>query len=127
VAIHDRMTAEFASQGVRLERIYVCPHAPERGCACRKPQPGMLERAATELGIDRSNSVMIGDHHTDVLAAHAFGCASILVGGRVADPEARPTAVANDLQSAVDLLLSTPAEILGPWLEPARAVGQKGR
>jgi histidinol phosphatase-like enzyme len=66
--------------GGHIERIYVCPHAPGLGCRCRKPAPGLLLRAARELGVDLEQSVLVGDSLTDVQAAQAAGCRSIVVG-----------------------------------------------
>lgn len=74
------MMNELKSRGVDLLRVYYCPHHPVAGlgayrveCECRKPQPGMILAAAADLGIDLSESVMIGDKPSDMLAAHAAG------------------------------------------------------
>lgn len=56
--IHDRMRRELASRQAVVDGIYVCPHRPETGCACRKPRPGMLLRAAEEHEIDLSASFL---------------------------------------------------------------------
>ncbi|MFP6581767.1 MAG: HAD-IIIA family hydrolase, partial [Candidatus Hydrogenedentota bacterium] len=61
-------------QGVKLDRVAYCPHAPEDDCICRKPKPGMLLDAATELDIDLTQSVMIGDNVTDIEAGENAGC-----------------------------------------------------
>lgn len=68
-----------ARAGGRIDRVYVCPHRPDEGCPCRKPAPGLLLRAAHELGLDLSASVMVGDNVTDVRAARAAGVWPILV------------------------------------------------
>lgn len=78
-AIHDKMRAELAGAGARVDAIYVCPHHPGDGCPCRKPKPGLLVRAASDLGIDLGASYMIGDREMDVLAGQACGCTTILV------------------------------------------------
>jgi D-glycero-D-manno-heptose 1,7-bisphosphate phosphatase len=57
----------------RVDGVYLCPHAPEENCGCRKPQPGMLLQAARELDIDLKRSWMIGDALTDLLAGQAAG------------------------------------------------------
>jgi D-glycero-D-manno-heptose 1,7-bisphosphate phosphatase len=78
--IHTRMRdAVVASGGPRLA-VYVCPHAPQDSCDCRKPRPGLLYRAAADLGLDLQRSVFIGDSVVDVCAALAAGCHPILVG-----------------------------------------------
>ncbi len=60
---------------------FYCPHDPDAGCACRKPKPGLILRAAEELDLDISASIMIGDQQSDVDAGKAAGCrASYLLG-----------------------------------------------
>ena len=74
------MRAEFDAQGAPLTDVYHCPHHPEVGgallrmrCACRKPAPGMLLRAAQEWNIDLAASMLVGDSVTDIEAAQAAG------------------------------------------------------
>jgi D-glycero-D-manno-heptose 1,7-bisphosphate phosphatase len=73
-AMHDRL-----STAVPLDGIEVCPHRAEDGCACRKPLPGMLARAALEHGIDLARSWMVGDRWVDVAAGRAAGVRTVLV------------------------------------------------
>jgi histidinol-phosphate phosphatase family protein len=87
-AVHARFVAAYADLGVRFDASYYCPHGPEDGCPCRKPQPGLLLRAAREHGIDIPASFMIGDKVTDVETAHAAGCRGILLAP--AGPPAGP-------------------------------------
>jgi histidinol-phosphate phosphatase family protein len=54
-------------------RIYLCPHAKDAGCACRKPAPGMLLRAARDAGVDPGKALFVGDLDTDRQAAKAAG------------------------------------------------------
>lgn len=77
--IHRRMVAELASYGARVDRIFYCPHHPEAECNCRKPKPGLLVKAADEMGIDLSQSYMIGDAASDLIAGQTAGCRSILL------------------------------------------------
>jgi len=88
--IHARLEMLLGQAGAKLDRIYYCPHHPDRGysgevpelkieCACRKPQPGMLRQATAELSIDLSRSGMIGDRWRDVGAARAAGVAALAV------------------------------------------------
>jgi len=67
------MLSEFEKRGVKIEKIYFCPHAPEALCDCRKPEPGMLLRAANELNINLARSIMIGDKDSDVQAGQSAG------------------------------------------------------
>jgi D-glycero-D-manno-heptose 1,7-bisphosphate phosphatase len=71
--VTQHMREQLAAHGVRLDGVYHCPHAPEQGCGCRKPAPGMLLRAAASLGLDLSRSVLVGDKESDMQAAHAAG------------------------------------------------------
>jgi len=84
-----------------------CPHGPDEGCGCRKPAPGLVKRAAEELGVDPERCVVIGDIGSDVEAARAAGARGILVPTERTRPEeidAAPEIVPN-LGTAVDLLL----------------------
>jgi histidinol-phosphate phosphatase family protein len=86
---------------------FVCPHSPDDGCACRKPAPGMLLRAAATLGVPAERCALVGDIGADVEAARAVGARAVLVPTpRTLETEilAAPE-VAPDLARAVDLLL----------------------
>ncbi|MDB5776348.1 MAG: family hydrolase [Herbaspirillum sp.] len=83
---HRRLDRLLEREGVRLDGYYYCPHHPDgpvgayaRSCDCRKPQPGMLLRAAAEHGIDLSASWMIGDILHDIEAGRRAGCKTILI------------------------------------------------
>lgn len=72
--------AEFQAEGVPLDAVYHCPYHPEHGIGewrreheDRKPGPGMLRRAARELGVDLGRSVLVGDRCSDIAAANAAG------------------------------------------------------
>ena len=76
----DWMRAQFAAAGAPLAGVYWCPHHPtdavgeyRRACDCRKPAPGLLLQAASELDLDLPRSVMFGDRRSDLQAAHAAG------------------------------------------------------
>lgn len=77
--IHQRMLAEIARAHGHVERVYYCPHGKQEGCFCRKPRPGLLLRARSELGCDLTDAVFVGDSMTDVQAAISAGVAPILV------------------------------------------------
>lgn len=79
-AVHDRVIELFARGGVEFAGAYYCPHAPEAGCACRKPAPGLLVDAARELGLDLARSIMVGDKPSDVAAGVAAGCHTVRFG-----------------------------------------------
>ncbi|AMJ45919.1 haloacid dehalogenase [Corynebacterium stationis] len=85
----------------------ICPHLDSDGCACRKPEPGMLLSAAQHLGVDPQKMVFVGDIGADIGAARAAGCRGILVPTEVtlqSEVDDAPI-VASDLTSAVEVAL----------------------
>jgi histidinol-phosphate phosphatase family protein len=86
---------------------FVCPHGPDDGCGCRKPEPGLIVAAARALGVDPAACAVIGDTGADVGAARAAGARGVLVPNPVTRPEEvrRAPEVAADLEAAVALLL----------------------
>jgi histidinol-phosphate phosphatase family protein len=90
-----------------VETWVFCPHAPEDGCECRKPAPGLVVGAASALGVDAADCAVVGDIGADVEAAHAAGARSVLIPTRETRAEEIEAAseVARDLNEAVDLLL----------------------
>lgn len=125
-ALHAWLNAQLAPQGAALDHFEVCPHHPEAtlpawrvDCACRKPRPGMILRAAHALGIDLAASELIGDRLTDVAAGLAAGCTTTLVttgahgAPRIVTPDpdrgAPPHRVAPTLVEAVDAILGARA------------------
>jgi histidinol-phosphate phosphatase family protein len=85
-----------------------CPHGPDDGCACRKPAPGLILRAAERLGVDPARCVVIGDIGADIQAARAAGARAILVPTPVTRAEEVSAAdeVAPDLPAAIDRVLT---------------------
>ena len=77
--IHQKLRDELAKAGAYVDAIYYCPHHPDEQCQCRKPNPGLLYRAASELQIDLASSYVIGDRLVDVTAAKYAGCKAVLV------------------------------------------------
>jgi D-glycero-D-manno-heptose 1,7-bisphosphate phosphatase len=123
VAVNDRLRALLAAAGAHVDGIYYCPHHPEIGeppyrrvCDCRKPLPGLLQRAAHELGLDLAGSTMIGDNLRDLEAGAAAGCALLMLvrTGHGAADEAKakdvrlsaPVVFCDDLTTAVEQFLS---------------------
>lgn len=92
-----------------LDGFYYCPHAPQAGCSCRKPAPGMLERAAREQDVELSGSWMIGDILDDIEAGRRAGCRTILLDNgnetewRLGEAR-RPHYVARDLSQAAQII-----------------------
>lgn len=119
-AIHRRLEWELGKEGAYLDRIYLCPHHPDRGfagervelkidCDCRKPATGLVRRAGEELGIDVARSWMIGDQTRDIEMARRAGMRSVLVRTGVAGGDRRfpvvPDHIAGDLSAAADFIL----------------------
>ena len=121
-AVNADLVAQVARAGARLDGVYVCPHHPTEGaapyrmlCDCRKPKPGLLLRAADELSLDLTRSVMVGDKSSDLAVAAKVGARSVLVltGYGLGEWECRrdqlevtPDHVAADLLDAVDWALA---------------------
>ena len=89
--IHNKMETLLGKEGAYLDGIYFCPHHPDSGyvgevkelkidCDCRKPKPGLLLQAAKDFNIDLSQSWMIGDAKSDILAGKNAGCHTALIG-----------------------------------------------
>ena len=78
-AIHAKLRRLLQDAGASLDAIYVCPHHPDEGCRCRKPQTGMVDQAVRELGIDLSRSYLIGDHAKDMELAKRVGAKRVRV------------------------------------------------
>lgn len=77
--IHDRMCQAVGQAGGAICDILVCPHAPEAGCACRKPLPGLVLEARRRHGVPPGAAYFVGDHRDDVAAALAGGCRPVLL------------------------------------------------
>jgi D-glycero-D-manno-heptose 1,7-bisphosphate phosphatase len=73
-SIHERLKGELG-----LDAIFTCFHDDADECDCRKPQPGLLLRAARDLGIDLTSSFMVGDRWRDVEAGERAGCRTLFV------------------------------------------------
>ena len=78
-AIHDTLLRALAQHGGRIDAFFFCPHAPEAGCACRKPQPGMLLEVARRFNVPLDQAYMVGDTLRDLQAAAAAGARPVLV------------------------------------------------
>ena len=103
-AVNDRVDAAVGP----FDTWQVCPHGPDRDCACRKPAPGMVQAACADLGVPPERCALVGDIGADVEAALAAGATPVLVPTRVTRPHEVAAAPhrAADLAAAVDLLLA---------------------
>jgi D-glycero-D-manno-heptose 1,7-bisphosphate phosphatase len=122
-AMEDKMLTGILAFGGRVDAIYNCLHHPEAVveeyrvlCDCRKPRPGLLLRAAADLGIDLSRSYTVGDGVTDVAAGKAAGTTVLFVNTRkcyncdaLAEHETWPDYIVRDLREAATVILSLEA------------------
>jgi D-glycero-D-manno-heptose 1,7-bisphosphate phosphatase len=83
---HAHIGERLARGGARVDAFYYCPHHPDASveqyrvaCDCRKPRPGMLQRAAADLGIDLARSIVVGDRWHDLQAGRTVGARALLV------------------------------------------------
>jgi D-sedoheptulose 7-phosphate isomerase len=84
LTIHEKMRADLAKEGARVDGIYFCPHLPESGCGCRKPEVGMIMQALADFPIDLSSSYVVGDSEHDVELGRRIGAKQIRVTGSFA-------------------------------------------
>ena len=77
--LHDFMLDTIRKSGGDIVRIYHCPHQTSDGCDCRKPEPGMILRAADDYGFNRAETFLIGDTPRDMEAARRAGVRGIMI------------------------------------------------
>ena len=77
--VHERMFQLMGLDASFFAGIYICPHAPSEACTCRKPLPELVQRATADLGLDLTQSWMIGDKPADLGLAKAAGVKAVLV------------------------------------------------
>ena len=117
--MHDRLQRMLNRHGAALDGLEYCPHHPEGvrpsyalECACRKPAPGMLLRAARKHGVNLSASWMVGDIEADVEAGRRAGARTVLVGPETAQPP--PDHKAADFAAAVRYILEVSRDAAAP-------------
>lgn len=112
LAIHQHMDTELAGVGGRIDALAYCPHLPKAGCACRKPNTGLILQLEAQLARSAVGCPFIGDSLSDIQAAQRHGCLPILVRtGKGAQNETAAralgvTKVFADLAEAVDWLVT---------------------
>lgn len=126
---HNKLETLLGMEHAFLDRIYFCPHHPEKGfpgerpelkiaCDCRKPKTGLVEQAVRDLNIDLTRSWFIGDTTTDIQTAKNAGIRSILVGTGYGGGDQRhtitPDHTASDVKAAVELLLKLDSTAQSP-------------
>jgi D-glycero-D-manno-heptose 1,7-bisphosphate phosphatase len=119
-AIHERLCRLVAAGGGRIDAVFHCPHTPADGCACRKPAPGLLDRAQRELGFGFWDVFVAGDRWSDVEAGRRRGAVTLWVPpswrvGRPDDPPVRPDHVVPNLLVAAEVIARRLAERATWW------------
>ncbi len=122
--VHDFFLELFASQGIRFDAEFICPHFEQDGCACRKPRTGLLTRylAATDLDLERS--CVVGDRDTDLELAQNLGLRGFRLDGASGWPQivdeilsgarrgrVRRSTKETEIEVSVDLATATPVSI----------------
>ena len=119
-AIQARMHRMLSAVGARVDAVFFCPHAPDEGCHCRKPEPGLFEQIGERYGVELKGMPTVGDSVEDLLAGVAAGCTPHLVltglGARYAGhplPDTFPpgTRVHADLAAFAEFLLGVDAAV----------------
>jgi len=112
-AVNRRIEERLAAEGAHLDGLYHCPHAPDAGCDCRKPEPGMALQAAADLRLDLARSFVIGDKEADLALARGVGASPLLVrtgyGGETEAAGGDADRVFDDLADAVGWVVATVA------------------
>lgn len=105
--VHAHMLNVLRSRGARVDKIYVCPHAPDSQCPCRKPKIGMILDAARDFKLNLSKSWMVGDHDTDIIMGREANLRTVKVDGRMQKTlKLEPNYYAKDLEEAVKIILN---------------------
>ena len=86
-AVHAFMLRSLQALGGRIDAVFFCPHAPEDGCDCRKPMPGLFHQIGERFGVDLADVPVVGDVMRDLQAGVAAGCEPHLVRTGKAAPE----------------------------------------
>lgn len=106
--LHLWLIRDLNQSGVKIERIYFCPHSPAAGCTCRKPKVDLLLQAVRDYGVSLNDSWLIGDDDRDVIMARQANLKVIKLQGRVKnDCPVEPNQYASNLREAVRIILQT--------------------
>ena len=105
--VHNRLRSLLEAEDVQLDGIYFCPHLPEDLCSCRKPETGMLEQAAGQIGLDSSTSFVVGDNQADIELGRRVGATTLLVRtgyGAKVESTAQSDYVVDDITGAASII-----------------------
>jgi D-glycero-D-manno-heptose 1,7-bisphosphate phosphatase len=107
--IHDRLLEMLRAEKVAVDGLYYCPHTPQDQCFCRKPRPGLIQKASEDLNFDLPDSIVIGDKLSDIEMGCRVGAMTMLVrtgyGAQVAsERKTAPDYIVADLPAAVEVI-----------------------
>ena len=115
--MHGLMKETIIAGGGKITDIFFCPHMPNHGCDCRKPEPGLILQAQRKHNIDLSKAVMVGDSPKDIECGLNAGCAKTVLVKTGRDPEAEnilkkkrivPDHIAENLSDAARWIIADP-------------------
>ena len=112
-AMHAKLAALLAERGGAVDHIEFCPHAPDAGCECRKPKPGMLDAILARYGVPAGAVYFVGDKNEDVECALAAGCKPVLVKTGKGERSLAKGGLPADLPVFADLAAFTEALLAG--------------
>jgi len=113
--IHARLNERLAAEGARVDAFYYCPHAPDAGCACRKPGTLLFDAARKDWHLDFASSAIVGDRALDIVAGQRLGLLTALVAPRhlerqvaaeIAEQRVVPDLTASSFETAVMRILA---------------------
>ncbi|MFC2061891.1 D-glycero-beta-D-manno-heptose 1,7-bisphosphate 7-phosphatase [Elusimicrobiota bacterium] len=108
IKVNEYFLKSLKDEGVIIDRVYYCPHHPDAGCSCRKPNPGMIRKACSELNIDLERSFVIGDKASDMNLGKNMNIKEIMVMtgyGKEEIKKVEPYLRADDLPGAARIIL----------------------
>jgi D-glycero-D-manno-heptose 1,7-bisphosphate phosphatase len=104
--IHNWMLKKLSEEGIKIDKIYYCPHLPEDNCPCRKPKIKMFLQAVADFGINLSKSWFIGDDEKDVIAGREANIKTIKIGSKMREElKLEPNLYAKNLSEAIAAIL----------------------
>lgn len=111
LSLHQNLQHQLAKEQITLDAIAFCPHAPAEGCRCRKPQTGLADQVAAQLGepIDYPTSWMVGDKPSDVWFGAALEMKTVLLTSRywsIGQPLSQPTIIGASLLETAEQIVT---------------------
>jgi histidinol-phosphate phosphatase family protein len=106
IAVNQRVFQALAPYGIRIGKVYYCPHTAAEDCGCRKPLGGMVRRALRDFRMEAGRTFVVGDRSTDAEAGRSAGCRTVLVGGAAGECDYR----AADFGAAARWITAQPDE-----------------